>query len=95
MYRTGAVVAVLSALDVTQWRYAGQLSAATGLASGTLAKALARLEGAGLAVSRWEEAEEAQDALPGDWPRQRRHYFRLTSAGLAQAIKWGEAHHEK
>ena len=45
---------------------------------GTLYKALARLEDAGLLSSRWEDHEVAEDA-----GRPRRRLYRVTSAGQA------------
>jgi PadR family transcriptional regulator, regulatory protein PadR len=47
-------------------------------AHGTLYKALARLEDAGLLVSRWEDADLA--AADG---RPRRRLYRITTAGQA------------
>ena len=87
MYRTGAVVAVLSALDDVRWRFPTQVAVSTGLGPPGVSKILARLERAGLVESRWEEPEEAASA-DGEWGRQRRHYFRLTAPGLRQALEW-------
>ena len=47
-------------------------------AHGTLYKALARLEDAGLLSSRWEEHEAAEEA-----GRPRRRLYRVTSSGQA------------
>jgi DNA-binding PadR family transcriptional regulator len=57
------------------WRYGLELSAATGLKSGSLYPILARLDERGLAESRWLEPEQ-----PG---RPARHAYRLTGAGRA------------
>ena len=47
-------------------------------AHGTLYKALARLEDAGLLTSRWEDHESAEEA-----GRPRRRLYRVTSSGQA------------
>lgn len=49
---------------------------------GTLYKALARLEDAGLLTSRWEEPELAEEA-----GRPRRRLYRVTSAGQAALVE--------
>lgn len=55
-------------------------------AHGTLYKALARLEDAGLLTSRWEEHELAEEA-----GRPRRRLYRVTSAGQAALAAHGSA----
>ncbi|WP_454761557.1 PadR family transcriptional regulator [Caulobacter segnis] len=59
------------------WRYGYELSKATGVTSGTLYPALARLSDQGLLEAEWRAALE-----PG---RPARHAYRLTPAGLAFA----------
>ena len=54
-------------------------------AHGTLYKALARLEDAGLLSSRWEDHEPAAEA-----GRPRRRLYRVTSAGQAALAVHGE-----
>ena len=49
---------------------------ATGLPSGTVYPALRRLEALGLALSDWEDDEEARSEK-----RPRRRYYRCTAAG--------------
>ena len=57
------------------WRYGLEISAATGLKSGSLYPLLIRLSERGLLESRWLEPER-----PG---RPARHAYRITSAGKA------------
>ena len=59
-------------------------------AHGTLYKALARLEDAGLLSSRWEDHEPAEEA-----GRPRRRLYRVTSAGQAALAVHGEASVER
>jgi len=59
-------------------------------AHGTLYKALARLEDAGLLSSRWEDHEPAEEA-----GRPRRRLYRVTSAGQAASAVHGEASVER
>ena len=72
--------AVLGALHAhpADWRYGYDISRETGLASGTLYPILARLADRGLLETRWEE-----DPPEG---RPRRHLYRLTAEGAAQAV---------
>jgi PadR family transcriptional regulator, regulatory protein PadR len=55
-------------------------------AHGTLYKALARLEDAGLLSSRWEDHEVAEEA-----GRPRRRLYRITSSGQAALAAHGPA----
>ena len=57
------------------WRYGLELTAATGLQSGSLYPILARLAERGLLESKWQEPSS-----PGRPPR---HAYRLTAAGKA------------
>ena len=54
----------------------------TGLTSGTVYPALERLEGVGLARSKWEDAEVAHQAK-----RPSRRYFEITTAGKEELIR--------
>lgn len=56
------------------WQYGYELSKSTGLGSGTLYPALARLSEQGLLESEWRPSLQ-----PGRPPR---HAYRLTSAGI-------------
>src|SRR3989337_1884686 len=60
------------------WRYGYDLSKETGLKSGTLYPILMRLESQGWLETRWEDQ-------PAEG-RPRRHLYRLTSRGLAEAL---------
>ncbi len=73
--------AVLRALleDPTVDRYGLEVSAATGLPSGTLHPILARLEHLGWVESDWETIDPMKEGRP------RRRYYRLTADGLASA----------
>jgi DNA-binding PadR family transcriptional regulator len=68
-------IAILAALDREDWRYGLEISAATGLKSGSLYPLLIRLDERGLLESRWLEPER-----PG---RPARHAYRMTGAGKA------------
>ncbi len=57
------------------WHYGYELTAETGLSSGTLYPLLMRLSDQQLLESKWQEPER-----PGKPPR---HVYRLTSEGLA------------
>ena len=59
------------------WRYGYDLSRETGLKSGTLYPILMRLEKQGWLETAWEDA-----LTPG---RPRRHLYRLSAAGSAEA----------
>jgi PadR family transcriptional regulator, regulatory protein PadR len=74
--QTLAVLAALTA-DPAQWRHGYQLAQETGLKSGTLYPILIRLADRGLVEACWEEGQPVG--------RPRRHLYRLSSAGLAQA----------
>ncbi len=73
--------AVLRALttEPARDRYGLELSAATGLPSGTLHPILARLEGLGWVDSFWENIDVRKEGRP------RRRYYRLSPEGLARA----------
>lgn len=62
-----------------QWRHGYDLMKATGLQSGTLYPLLMRMTDQGLVDAQWCEPER-----PG---RPARHAYRLTSAGVALALK--------
>ena len=70
---------VLSALATTEggWRHGYDIARETGLKSGTLYPILMRLEGAGWLEARWED-----EPAPG---KPRRHLYRLTPEGAAEA----------
>ncbi|WP_310082710.1 PadR family transcriptional regulator [Caulobacter sp. BE254] len=72
-------LAVLNVLvrDANAWFYGLEVSAATGLKSGSLYPILIRLNERGLLESRWLEPER-----PGRPPR---HAYRITAAGRAAA----------
>lgn len=63
-------------------RYGFDLIEQTGLTSGTVYPALERLEGLGLARSRWEDADVAHREK-----RPPRRYFEITSDGKATLIE--------
>ncbi len=63
-------------------RYGFDLLAQTGLTSGTVYPALERLEGLGLARSRWEDAETAHAEK-----RPPRKYFEITTEGKAELVR--------
>lgn len=73
--------AVLHALidEPATERYGLELSAATGLPSGTVHPILARLESLGWVESAWEEIDTQKVGRP------RRRYYRITDRGLALA----------
>lgn len=66
-------LAVLDVLGGREWLYGLEVSAATGLKSGSLYPILIRLADRGLLESRWLEPER-----PG---RPARHAYRITGAG--------------
>jgi PadR family transcriptional regulator PadR len=70
---------VLQALVETDEAYGAELGGLTRLASGTVHPILARLEGIGWVVSRWEDIDPATEGRPA------RRYYRLTEEGRAQA----------
>jgi PadR family transcriptional regulator PadR len=78
---TLASQAVLRALveDPTIDRYGLELSAATGLPSGTLHPILARLESLEWVDSAWEDIDPRKEGRP------RRRYYRINDRGLALA----------
>jgi PadR family transcriptional regulator PadR len=70
---------VLAALcaEPAGWRHGYGIAKDTGLKSGSLYPILIRLAERGLVEARWEEEQPAG--------RPRRHLYRLTPGGLAQA----------
>lgn len=74
--QTLAVLAALCA-DPAGWRHGYGIARETGLKSGSLYPILIRLADRGLVEARWEEEQPAG--------RPRRHLYRLTPEGLAQA----------
>ena len=74
--QTLSVLAVLCAEPVG-WRHGYGIAKDTGLKSGSLYPILIRLADRGLVEARWEEEPPAG--------RPRRHLYRLTPDGLAQA----------
>ena len=72
-WQTLSVLAVLCE-QPSEWRH---LARRTGLKSGTLYPILVRLADCGLMEARWHEGQPAG--------RPRRHLYRLTPDGLAQA----------
>ena len=60
-------------------RYGLEISAASGLASGTVHPILARLEGMGWLDSRWEDVDPRAAGRPA------RRYYRLTPLGARDA----------
>ena len=73
-------VSVLAALcaDPSRWRHGYDLASETGLRAGTLYPILSRLADRGLLEACWEQEQPAG--------RPRRHMYRLSSEGLAQAL---------
>ena len=63
-------------------RYGFDLMEQTGLTSGTVYPALERLEGLGLARSRWENAQVAHAEK-----RPPRRYFEITDSGKRELIE--------
>lgn len=59
--------------------YGAEIGSAAGLASGTVHPILARLEGRGWLISRWEEVDTSAAGRPA------RRYYRLTADGVASA----------
>jgi PadR family transcriptional regulator, regulatory protein PadR len=74
---TSQTVAVLAALTGETWRHGYDLAKETGLKSGTLYPILVRLADRGVVEARWEEEQPAG--------RPRRHLYRLTAEGRAEA----------
>jgi DNA-binding PadR family transcriptional regulator len=72
-------VSVLAALcaEPSRWRHGYDVASETGLRAGTLYPILARLADRGLLDACWEQEQPAG--------RPRRHMYRLSSDGLAQA----------
>jgi PadR family transcriptional regulator, regulatory protein PadR len=72
-------LSVLAALcsEPAGWRHGYGIANDTGLKSGSLYPILIRLADRGLVEARWEEEQPAG--------RPRRHLYRLTPGGLAQA----------
>lgn len=65
-----------------EW-YGYQITAATGLPSGTVSPILSRLERHGWASSRWEDLDTAAAGRP------RRRYYHLTPVGAEHAKQEG------
>ncbi len=65
--------------DPDEERYGLEITAATGLRSGTVHPILARLEGLGWLTSRWEDVDPRREARPA------RRYYVLTASGRAEA----------
>lgn len=65
------------------WRHGYDITAQSGLKSGTLYPLLMRLEAAGQLEARWEESPIAG--------RPARHVYRLTDAGIALVASLAEA----
>jgi DNA-binding PadR family transcriptional regulator len=74
--QTLSVLGVLCA-DPTAWHHGYQLAHETGLKSGTLYPILIRLADRDLVEACWEDGQPAG--------RPRRHLYRLSAQGLAQA----------
>jgi DNA-binding PadR family transcriptional regulator len=74
--QTRSVLAALCA-EPAGWRHGYGIAKETGLKSGSLYPILIRLAERGLVEARWEEEQPAG--------RPRRHLYRLTPEGLAQA----------
>lgn len=72
-------VAVLAALcaEPVEWRHGYDIAKQTGLKSGTLYPILVRLADRELVEARWEAEQPVG--------RPRRHLYRLTATGLAEA----------
>ncbi len=82
MGRSGFSVQTLSVLaalcaEPGGWRHGYGIAKDTGLKSGSLYPILIRLADRGLVEARWEEEQPSG--------RPRRHLYRLTPGGLAQA----------
>lgn len=67
----------------SEWRHGYDITAQSGLKSGTLYPLLMRLEAAGQLEARWEESPIAG--------RPPRHAYRLTQAGVAMVASLAEA----
>ncbi len=67
--------------DPSGWHYGLDIGRAAGMSGGSLYPALARLEEAGWATSRWEDVDPSAEKRP------RRHLYRLTPEGRVQAEK--------
>jgi DNA-binding PadR family transcriptional regulator len=81
---------MLQALDPVRQRFGAELVVITGMSSSSVAHVLARLEGAGLVASTWEDRAEAdfgrEDGLSRN--RGRRRYWWLTDAGVSVRAVW-------
>ena len=77
--RSAQTLAVLAALaeSPTQWWHGYDIAKRTALKSGTLYPILIRLADRGLLESSWEEEQPVG--------RPRRHLYRLTADGVAEA----------
>jgi DNA-binding PadR family transcriptional regulator len=65
--------------DAERERYGLEIGEAAGLRSGTVHPILARLEGYGWLVSRWEDVDVRAEGRPA------RRYYKLTPDGVAAA----------
>lgn len=80
---TKQTVSLLEAMleaPTAEW-YGLELMGKTGLQSGTVYPALARMEAAGWLCSRWEDVES------GEIPRPRRRLYSLTGEGQLVALQ--------
>lgn len=91
MRKTSGAVAMLSALDTSQWRYLTQLSHMTLLHAGQASRTLHRFLAAGLVERMIEDEREARTFERNVYARGPRHYYRLTPAGVALRDRWGAA----
>lgn len=72
--QTERILALLLTNPTHEW-WGAQMAPATGMKSGTLYPALARMERFGWLSSRWEEVEPSEEGRP------RRRYYKLTGEG--------------
>ncbi|PHQ50896.1 hypothetical protein BLA24_18130 [Streptomyces cinnamoneus] len=70
--------------DPSRAHYGLEICEKTGLFSGTVYPVLARLEKYGWLESAWETTQEPDDGGAG-LARPRRHYYRFTATGAAEA----------
>jgi hypothetical protein len=76
-------------LDTEQWRYIAQISQRLLQDYNQVQRTLSRFESGGFAVSMVEEDAEADSFEPGLYRnRARRHFFRLTAAGVVLRDEW-------
>jgi PadR family transcriptional regulator PadR len=77
MTLTTQIVLTLLLSEPDRERYGLELSELAGLATGTIHPILARLEGFGWVISRWEDADPKQQGRP------RRRYYRVNPDNAA------------